>query len=91
MRDWRFNTVDFSTYPYYGGDDLGGFWTPEQTTVKIWAPTARVVELRLYKDGKTGEAYHKTQLQPAGNGTWATVLTGDFEGKFYTLRMSDGE
>lgn len=91
MRDWKFNHIDFSTYPSYGGEDLGVFWTPEKTSVKIWAPTAKMVEFRLYKDGKTGEAFHKTQLQSSGDGTWATILMGDYEGKFYTLRIDDGE
>ncbi len=91
MRDWKFNHIDFSIYPCYEGDDLGVFWTPEKTTVKIWAPTAKMVEFRLYKDGKTGVDFHKTQLQPGGNGTWSTILTGDYEGKFYTFRINDGE
>ncbi|WP_372950874.1 type I pullulanase [Mariniphaga sp.] len=91
MRDWKFNHIDFSTYPCYAGDDLGVFWTPEKTIVKIWAPTAKMVEFRLYKDGKTGEAFHKTQLQASGEGTWATILSGDYEGKFYAFRIDDGE
>ncbi len=91
MRDWKFNHVDFSTYPFYDGDDLGVFWTPEKTTVKIWAPTAKKIEFRLYKDGKAGEEFYKTTLQPNGSGTWSTVLNGDYEGKFYTLRINDGE
>jgi len=91
MRNWRFNHIDFSTYPFYEGDDLGVFWTPEKTKIKIWAPTAKIVELRLYKNGQAGEAYHKTNLQPAENGTWSTVLSGDYEGKYYTFRINDGE
>lgn len=91
MRDWKFNHIDFSIYPSYKGDDLGVFWTPEKTTIKIWAPTAKMVEFRLYKDGLTGEAFHKTQLQATGDGTWSTVLMGDYEGRFYTFRINDGE
>jgi pullulanase len=91
MRNWKFNHIDFSTYPFYAGTDLGVFWSPEKTTVKIWSPTAQQVELRLYKDGVLGEYFHKTNLQPAGNGVWGTSLKGDYEGKFYTLRINDGE
>jgi pullulanase len=91
MRDWKFNHIDFSIYPHYEGSDLGVTWTPEKTTVKIWAPTAKMIEFRLYKDGKTGEAFHKTQLQAVGNGVWSTVLTGDYQGKFYTFKINDGE
>lgn len=91
MRNWKFNHIDFSTYPFYAGTDLGVVWSPEKTTVKIWSPTAQQVELRLYKDGITGEYFHKTNLQPAGNGVWGTLLKGDYEGKFYTLRINDGD
>lgn len=91
MRDWKFNHIDFSTYPYYAGDDLGVYWSREKTYIKIWAPTARRVEFRLFKNGKSGEAFHKTQLQANGYGTWATILNGDYEGKFYTFRVDDGE
>ncbi|MCF6357601.1 MAG: hypothetical protein L3J54_07320, partial [Draconibacterium sp.] len=91
MRNWKFNHIDFSTYPFYDGDDLGVFWLPEKTKIKIWAPTAKVVELRLYKDGQTGNTFHKTNLQPAGNGIWSTVLQGDYEGKFYTFKINDGD
>ena len=91
MRDWKFNHIDFSIYPFYEGNDLGVIWTPEKTTVKIWAPTAKMVEFRLYKDGQSGEDFYKTQLLASGNGTWSTVLTGDYEGKFYTFRVNDGE
>lgn len=91
MRNWKFNNIDFSTYPNYEGDDLGVLWSPEKTVIKIWAPTAKIIELRLYKDGKTGESFHKTNLQAVGNGVWTAVLKGDYEGKFYTFKINDGE
>ncbi len=91
MRNWKFNHIDFSTYPAYEGKDLGVFWSPEKTTIKIWSPTALMVELRLYKDGLSGEPYHKTNLQKMKNGIWSTVLTGDYQGKFYTFRVNDGD
>ncbi len=91
MRNWKFNHIDFSTYPYYEGNDLGVFWSPEKTVVKIWAPTAQIVELRLYKDGDGGESFFKTKLQSIGKGIWSVVLKGDYEGKFYTLKINDGD
>jgi len=90
MRNWKFNHIDFSTYPAYEGDDLGVFWSPEKTVIRIWAPSAQMVELRLFKDGTSGEAFLKTNLQKSNNGTWTTVLNGDYEGKFYTFRVNDG-
>ena len=91
MRSWKFNHIDFSTYPFYDVDDLGVFWTPEKTKIKIWAPTAKIVEIRLFKDGENSESYYKTNLQPTEYGTWSTVLSGDYSGKFYTVKVNDGE
>jgi len=91
MRNWNFNHIDFSTYPFYSETDLGVFWTPEKTKIKIWAPTAKIIELRLYKNGVSGEAYHKTNLQQLENGIWVSVLKGDYNSKFYTLKINDGE
>ena len=91
MRNWKFNHIDFSTYPFYADNDLGVFWSPEKTKIKIWAPTAKIVELRLYKDGQNGEAFHKTNLQQLEYGIWTTVLQGDYQGKFYTFRINDSE
>ncbi len=91
MRNWKFNHIDFSTYPFYPENDLGVFWSPEKTKIKIWTPTAKTVELRLYKDGQTGEAFYKTNLQQIGDGIWSTILQGDYEGKFYTFKINDGE
>lgn len=91
MRNWKFNHIDFSIYPFYPENDLGVFWSPEKTRIKIWAPTAKMVELRLYKDGQTGEAFHKTNLQQPESGIWSTILQGDYEGKFYAFRINDGD
>jgi len=91
MRSWKFQHIDFSGYPNYEGNDLGVFWSPEKTSIKIWAPTAKIIELRLYKNGSSGNAFFKSNLHASGDGTWSIILTGDYEGKFYTLRANDGE
>jgi pullulanase len=91
MRSWKFNHIDFSTYPFYGEDDLGVYWYTEKTDVKIWAPTAKTVEMRLYRDGDFGDAFQVINLQPGRNGTWTAILIGDYEGVFYTFKVNDGE
>ncbi len=91
MRDWKFNHIDFSTYPVYDGDDLGVYWTPGKTNVRIWAPTASQVELFLYDMGKEGSPFAVFQLQKSDAGTWIAELQGDWEGKFYTFRINDAE
>ena len=90
MRDWKFNHIDFSTYPVYMGDDLGVFWSPQKTSFKIWAPTANQVELNLYENGKDGLPFSVISLEPDECGTWKTELAGGMNNNFVTL-LSDGK
>lgn len=91
MRDWKFNGVDFSTFPYYGGNDLGVSYTKEKTNIRVWAPTAKEVELRIYKHSIEGEAIRIDQFIKFDNGTWIFSLKGDLNGFYYTIRVNDGE
>ena len=90
MRDWKFNGVDFSHYPYYGGDDLGVSYSTGQTNIRIWAPTAIQVELRIYRQSLGGSAIRIDQFEKADNGTWIFRLHGDLNGYYYTIRVNDG-
>jgi len=90
MRDWKFYGVDFNAYPYYGGNDLGVCWSKEQTSFRIWAPTAVQVELRIYDSPLDDAAIRIDQFEKAENGTWSIILQGDLSGYFYTIRVNDG-
>jgi len=90
MRDWKFNSTDFNNYPTYSSDDLGVSWTKEQTKIRIWAPTANQVELRIYKQGTGGSAIRIDQFEKAENGTWIILINGNLDGYFYTIRINDG-
>lgn len=91
MRDWKFNGIDFSTYPYYGGDDLGVCYSKANTKIRVWAPTASQVELRIYKTGQGGSAIRIDQFEKSENGTWIIKIQGDLDGYFYTIRVNDGD
>ncbi len=91
MRNWRFNHIDFSTYPHYTGDDLGVRWSPEKTFFRIWAPTARLVEIRLYTDGKGGKPLKVIQMNRGEQGTWIHEETGNLNSIYYTFQVNDGE
>ncbi|HAQ18721.1 MAG TPA: type I pullulanase [Prolixibacteraceae bacterium] len=90
MRDWRFNSNDFNSYPVYSGDDLGVCWSKERTLIRIWAPTAIQVELRIYRQGQGGSAIRIDQFEKAENGTWIIHLKGNLDGYYYTIRINDG-
>jgi pullulanase len=91
MRDWKFNGIDFSTYPYYDGDDLGVIYSKDITTIRVWAPTAIEVELRIFEHSTDGEAIRRDQFLRAENGTWIIGLHGDLNGYYYTICVNDGD
>ena len=90
MRDWKFNSADFNTFPFYGGDDLGVSWSKEQTQIRIWAPTAVQVELRIYRQAIGGSPIRIDQFERAENGTWIILLQGNLNGYFYSIKINDG-
>lgn len=78
-----------SYYTYrYQGDDLGAVYTKTQTCFKVWAPTARGVELNLYTTGSDLEEGAKllrtVPMEVNKEGIWSVCLDGDFEGIYYT-------
>lgn len=91
MRNWHFNHIDFSTYPHYAGEDLGVNWSPGSTTFRLWAPGARLVELRLYHTGKRGRPVRIIRMEQGEQGTWVHTEQGDLRGFFYTFQVNDGE
>lgn len=89
MRDWRFNGDEFLSYPHYSGNDLGVTYTKAQTIIKIWAPTANIIELRIYIQSNGGSAIRIDQFVRGENGTWKIQIQGDLNGYFYTIRVND--
>lgn len=90
MRDWRFYGIDFNSYPYYGGDDLGVSYSASRTVIRIWAPTAIQVELYLYTQPNGGTAIRIDQFEKGENGTWLIGINGDLNGYYYTIKVNDG-
>ncbi|MBO0725038.1 MAG: type I pullulanase [Blastocatellia bacterium] len=67
----------FSTEP------LGAIYTPEQTVFRVWAPTAGKVMLKLY-DSPSGGRPRLLSMSRHRDGTWSTMLLGDWRGIYYT-------
>ena len=49
--------AQFVDYPSYAGDDLEMRVDKSGTHFKLWSPIAVKVNIHLYNDGRTGEAY----------------------------------
>jgi len=77
----------FDSYPVYTSNDLGLIYTPQQSSFRIWAPTAEKAELILYNEGTGGTALQAISMQKSKSGTWIASLKGEQKGKFYTFRI----
>lgn len=93
-----YNTPRFEEFYTYDGDDLGVTYSPTQTTFKLWAPTAALVELRLYRRGTpsyiedlAGDNYLSYSMYISDGGVWQTTVTaddeGDLNGRYYTYNV----
>ncbi len=80
-------TVDYSTYPVYDGNDLGLTWAEDATQIRIWAPTATEVRWRLFETDLEGEPVRNVQLAKAESGTWTGNLPGSWAGYYFTVQV----
>src|SRR5262249_19892705 len=71
----------FSTEP------LGAIYTPDNTIFRVWAPTAGKVTLKLY-DSPSGGRPRLLSMSRHRDGTWSTMLLGDWRGIYYTYSAS---
>ena len=78
---------DFASYPVYYGPDLGLTWRGGRATLRVWAPTAESLRLRLYAAGTGGTARAEYAMSQAEAGTWTYALPAGTSG-FYTVQAT---
>ncbi|MDO7845587.1 type I pullulanase [Hymenobacter sp. M29] len=78
---------DFGSYPIYRGPDLGLTWRGPQATLRVWAPTAEALHLRLYAAGIGGQPTADYAMAKAQDGTWTYTLPAGTTG-FYTVQAT---
>lgn len=82
-----FDSQYFKDNFLYNGDDLGAVINGENTTFKVWAPTASRVVLDLYASGNEGEAYKEVEMVRGEKGVWShTEACG--HGTYYTYTVT---
>ena len=77
----------------YGEQGLGAVYAPQATTWKVWSPTAKHVQLRLYATGsdeETGAAVLGTYTMEknSSTGVWSITLNGDYKNVYYTYLVT---
>ena len=71
----------------YDGDDLGAVIDGNQTTFKVWAPTASKVVLNLFTAGHGVNAYKSVDMVKGERGVWSyTEACG--HGTYYTYTVT---
>lgn len=82
---------DYLNDYYYGGNDLGVRFSEENISLRLWAPTAKKVELLIYEDYKSlrENPLRKYEMnREKENGTHLiTVPRKENEGKYYLYRL----
>ena len=82
-----FDTKWFAENYHYDGTDLGATINGNNTTFKVWAPTASKVVLNLFKSGHEGEAYKTVDMVKGDKGVWSfTEPCG--HGTYYTYTVT---
>ena len=82
---------DFSTYPEYKGADLGLRYQQYKSLFRVYAPSANMVQLNLYRDALEGEAFRRIDMKSSENGTWVAEINEDLTGLYFTYRTSINE
>ncbi len=82
-----FDSDYFAENYHYDGTDLGAVVTGDETTFKVWAPTASKVVLNLFEAGDGGGAYKSVDMVLGEKGVWAhTESCG--HGTYYTYTVT---
>jgi len=70
---------------------LGATYRPEATTFRVFAPTARTLQVVIYDaaTGDKGRTPHDLHL--AGKGIWEGKVDGDLDGKFYLFKLDEAD
>src|SRR4030095_5544161 len=64
-------------------EPLCAIYMPEKTLFRVWAPTAGKVRLNIY-DSPSGGHPRLLTMSRYRDGTWSTMLLGDWRGTYYT-------
>ncbi len=68
---------------YANDGALGVAWAGTVPTVRIWAPTAKSVALRLYPDATTASSTTHAMTRDDATGVWSVTGTAAWKNQFY--------
>jgi len=87
QQESQHKTDNYDQFPYYEGNDLEMTYRPEGTFFRVWAPTAELVEVRIYKEYDDKECQLAVNMEQDVSGTWKKYIEGDLHHRYYTFRI----
>ncbi|ALD22311.1 type I pullulanase [Hymenobacter sp. DG25A] len=78
----------YEAYPTYSGPDLGLTFVQGQARLRVWAPTAEKLHLKLYTEGTGGTPVADYAMQKSTGGTWLYALPPQPAGQFYVVQAT---
>ena len=86
-RTSKFESKKFAQQYHYAGRDLGVRWAPAAAAFRVWAPTARSVELLLFNTGHRPETPRVVPMARSAKGTWTAKVKGNLLDQYYRYRL----
>ena len=71
----------------YPGNDLGAVYSPQGTSIKLWAPTAKSVSILIFADA-TNRKFSSIPMLRDPDGVWSARIDGDQNGKYYLYEIA---
>lgn len=73
---------------YYPNNDLGISFLNNKINLKIWAPTATMVQLNLYQNEQSSDPSIKVNMQREDSGVWHAEVGAEFKNYYYTYSIN---
>lgn len=79
--------LDTKIYPVYQGNDLGLTYSPEQSSFKIWSPTADAASIIFYSSPLGKDLIERVPMSQSENGTWTITINKNLKGQYYVFQV----
>ena len=90
MTKERFDSADCER-SFHCDEALGSFCGESGTVFRLWAPTAKSVTLRLFKQGTGGVPCERIAMIPGESGLWCYATQRNLDGIYYDYRVTVDE
>lgn len=90
--EWKrlFESEEFEKEYAYDGGDLGVVLGEDETTFRVWAPTAESIFLNLYQSGdsKVDDGIGTIPLEKSNRGVWEVSVRENLKNRYYTYTVT---